>query len=277
MLSRLVLMLVAILMVGCARAPIAESRAEAPLKVICYNIRIGAGPEGPFGSDAAKENLAAIATFINESEPDIVLLQEVDRNTARVKGMDELQMLAEATNMNPAWGKAMENTGGEYGIAILSRHPIRDVRVHPLFRPDYSKTNPEWPAWYAEQRVALTLVTDTPDGPVQVLNAHLGITEDQRARQFAQMAEIIESMDPAVATVAGGDFNAKPDEAGLAALRGVLVDGWSLFPPVPTFSTVDPNRTIDYIFASSQLTMTSLTVPDVRHSDHLPVVAVMER
>lgn len=179
--------------------------------------------------------------------------------------------------MNPAWGKAIDNSGGEYGIAVLSRHPIRDVKVHQLFQPDYSKSNPEWPGWYAEQRVALTLVTDAPSGPVQVINTHLGITEDQRAIQIPELATFVGSMDPTLPIVLGGDLNAEPKEPALDALRAVLTDSWSLFPLQPTFSTTDPNRTIDYIFVSNNLVVDTLTVEPVRHSDHLPLVAKMRR
>src|SRR5690606_22381797 len=81
MFTRIILSAALLLAAGCAHSPLSEKSGASSLTVMSYNIRIGAGPEGPFGSDAAAQNLQGIADFIVESNADIVLLQEVDRNT----------------------------------------------------------------------------------------------------------------------------------------------------------------------------------------------------
>ncbi|MNQ91824.1 hypothetical protein D3C85_1072220 [compost metagenome] len=78
-----------------------------------YNIHVGIPASG------STPNLAATAAVINAASPDLVALQEVDKNTTRSGGVDQAAYLATATGMNYYFAKAINRFGGEYGIAIL--------------------------------------------------------------------------------------------------------------------------------------------------------------
>lgn len=269
-------LLTALLLTSCAHR--AGDSGPEHLTVLCYNIRIGAGPSGPLEAENLQTNMEAIAAYIQESGADIVLLQEVDYQTRRVRGMDQAGFLAERTGMHVAFARAQELAGGQYGIAALSRFPMRDLDVVELFKPDYSKTNPDWPEWYSEQRVLLSFTADTPNGPVQVLNTHLGITEDQREQQLQEIAAYIDALDPSTPLVFGGDLNTTPEETALQPIRALLRDGWDAAGEVPaealfTFSATEPSRTIDYLFFNDRLSVESIQVPPVALSDHLPILA----
>lgn len=270
-------LVLALLTTSCAHRA-AKSDGPERLTVLCYNIRIGAGPSGPLQAENLQENMEAIAAYIQESGADIVILQEVDYQTSRVRGMDQAGFLSERTGMHVAFARAQELSGGQYGIAALSRFPMRDLDVVELFKPDYSKTNPDWPDWYSEQRVLLSFTAETPGGPVQVLNTHLGITEGQREKQLQEIAAYIDALDPSTPLVFGGDLNTTPEEPALQPIRALLRDGWDAAGEVPaealfTFSTTEPNRTIDYLFFNDRLAVESIEVPRVGLSDHLPIVA----
>lgn len=76
-----------------------------PLRVLSYNIHHGEGVDGKF-------DLERIAKVIQSVNPDLVALQEVDRNTTRASDVDQAQELAELTGMHMAYGKALDYQGG---------------------------------------------------------------------------------------------------------------------------------------------------------------------
>lgn len=262
--------------------PAAEERNDGPtLKVATYNIRIGVGPQEKMESTDIKSNLAAIAAWITKNQLEIVMLQEVDVKTRRTGGYDEAAMLATMTGMNVQFAKAIEMGGGEYGIAILSRYPIRDPKIKQLFKPDYSVTAPNAPAWHSEQRVALAVTTDTPHGPVHVVCTHLGVTEDQRERQMLDLSDMVRTLPTSEPILLGGDFNAQPEEATFAPIRLIMKDCFVSAhhdtdpTALLTFSALKPERTIDYIFVNARLKPLSVEVPRIKLSDHMPVVATV--
>ncbi len=69
---------------GCASTPMAasgESAATGSLELMSYNIRHGVGMDGVL-------DLERIAEVINRERPDLVALQEIDRNCTRSGNRD---------------------------------------------------------------------------------------------------------------------------------------------------------------------------------------------
>jgi len=102
------------------------------IKVLTYNIYHGEAFYRP-----GTPNLQEIAKVIDDCQPDLVALQEVDRFTQRSanlggdwcdsaggsRSQDLCAELAKLTGLHGVFGKAMDQHGGDYGEAILSRHP----------------------------------------------------------------------------------------------------------------------------------------------------------
>ncbi|HUG27420.1 MAG TPA: endonuclease/exonuclease/phosphatase family protein, partial [Gemmatimonadales bacterium] len=97
------------------------------LRVVSYNIRHGRGMDG-------EVNLERTAAVLRQLTPDIVALQEVDNRVTRSGGEDQAAVLGGLLGMEHAFGSFMDYQGGQYGMAILSRHPI--VRVDPVRLPE---------------------------------------------------------------------------------------------------------------------------------------------
>src|SRR5687768_15586880 len=128
-----------LLISGCATAP-----ATDRLRVLVYNIHAGKDAGGA-------HNLQRVSEVIQSTRADVVLLQEVDRQTTRSGGVDHLAELERLTGMSGAYGKSLDFQGGQYGIAVLSRWPITPVDVVAL------RTDPPQPraGGSIEPRVAL--------------------------------------------------------------------------------------------------------------------------
>src|SRR5690554_4405995 len=94
---------------GCA---VKKAKTTQSLKVLSYNIHHANPPSKPDFID-----LPAIAKVINESDADLVALQEVDVNTIRSgKGINQTEELGRLTNRHYFFVKGIDYQGGEYGI-----------------------------------------------------------------------------------------------------------------------------------------------------------------
>src|SRR5687768_12035728 len=96
--------------VSCATVP----RPYPSIRVLVFNIHAGKDAAGA-------PNLQGVADLVRSTDADIVLLQEVDRATARSGKEDQLQRLADLLNAGAksiyatAFGKSLDFDGGEYG------------------------------------------------------------------------------------------------------------------------------------------------------------------
>ena len=85
----------------------------ATIRVLTYNIHHAEGTDGKIDPNR-------IADVIRAENPDVVCLQEVDRNMTRTGGMDMPALLAARLGMNVAFGPNLEIQGGHYGNATLT-------------------------------------------------------------------------------------------------------------------------------------------------------------
>ena len=108
------------------------SGCQAPRKqqvrILTYNIHHAEGIDG-------KLDLPRIARVIESVNPDVVALQEVDRETERTGKVNQAAELGRLTGMEAVFGQAMDYQGGGYGLAVLSRWPIIQDETYPLEAP----------------------------------------------------------------------------------------------------------------------------------------------
>lgn len=262
----------AMLLPGCAPPAVhagagtgpAPAAAE-PLRVVTWNIFAG--------NDLDRQsNLARVASVLDSLRADIVLLQEVDRGTARSGRVDQPAVLAERTGMHAVFGRAMDFDGGEYGIAVLSRWPVLSSSVVPLHvdRPA------ELAGRYYEPRVLLHVVVAGPGGEVHILNTHVDHGREPVFRHpqlFGLLAWVADSVPRDAFTVLGGDLNATPAAPEVRALGVAFTDAWQACGDGEghTFRSDGPDRRIDYVLLAGAR-CTSARVLDSRLSDHRPVV-----
>ncbi len=234
------------------------------LRVMTYNIHIGQGMDDRF-------DLPRIARVINDATPDIVALQEVDRFAQRSGRIDQAGELARLTGMHVVHADTgalkPRDAQGEYGVAILSRHPIEDVRREPLPH-DASR----------ELRAALGGIVQIKGiGPVLIISTHLQHNSaEDRLAQANRINELFSAWKgPAILA---GDLNAVPDSQPLQALGQHWTDAAG--PQSPMTCPADrPNARIDYILyrpAGSWRVIECTVVDELVASDHRPVVAELK-
>jgi endonuclease/exonuclease/phosphatase family metal-dependent hydrolase len=246
------------------------------VRLATFNILHGrSGHDGKVEIDRLTEAVRAL-------DPDVLALQEVDRDQPRSLGADLTAVAAQAmgavehrfvaaltgmpgTTWLAATGDEQPGTAA-YGIALLSRYPARSwevvrlpalrVRVPVLFtgrrRPVLATDEP---------RVAVTAVLDTPLGELTVADTHLSFIRGWNVLQLRRLMRALAGFaDPVVLM---GDLNM---DAGLAA----RVTGLRPLASQPTFPARAPRTQLDHILTRGTLQPTS---PGRSHqfavSDHL--------
>lgn len=248
--------------------------SPAPLTVLVYNIHAG--------KDASQRpNLDRVAAVIRQYRAQLVLLQEVDRNTKRSGGVDQPAELARLTGMHVAFGKTLDYDGGEYGIAILSAFPMSaDTLIHLVVDPPQQRAGGSY-----EPRGALRVEIGSPWGPLSVYNTHLDASRDTtfRAQEVRALTTLVEESRTRGLVLLGGDFNSTPESAEQSPLRGKGArDAWQLCGAKSdtaslTYPANTPIKRIDYLFLFEGLRCTHATVPMTEASDHRPLLVQVTR
>ena len=247
-----------------------------PLRVVTYNIYGGRGR-------MTDDDLAALTKVLSTLKPDLVALQEVDRNTARSRKKDVSLILGKSLGMHSMFGAAMPLSGGEYGDAILSRWPMTPAEHIALpSSPDREKRN---------LIAARIEIPEIRGGPIWFGSTHFDHIEGDTDR-LPQAKAVVEVIHQAgMPGVVAGDFNCEPDSEPFRIMSAALLDTRKDHPR-PTYSSDKPQINIDGVLATPRSawkvieTRTGAQIlPDdpawaallKRASDHLPVLVVLER
>ncbi len=235
-------------------------RQAPPFKVMSYNIHSGTDAKN-------QDRLKEMGEFIRDSGVDIVGLQEVDSVSTRSGGIDQAKYLGEIAGLHHAFERHFEFQGGAYGLALLSRFPILALEATRL-PTDADRTDPT-----VVLMVATLALSDTDT--INVVNVHLDYrAQASRIRQSHILVERLKNSPYPLVLM--GDLNARPQTPEIAH----LLDGLALVDTdsrgAYTFPVDTPNRKIDYILVDSSFAPLEASVPDVPHSDHLPVIATLQ-
>ncbi len=261
-----------------------------------------------------EDSLQAMGRWLRAVGADVVLLQEVDTGARRSHGIDQGEVLsraaglayyapAESWSVNylpfPYWPPSRHFGRLRSGGAVLSRFPITEASVELLSKP---AAQPRiYRLFYLFRYVIRCRIALGGGESVRVYNVHLETPDGAaRALQAARVADILRA-DTGGAVIFGGDVNSPPpearvragypdepatdhrDDAAAALFRSLpgLVDTVSPEaylrdePAWFTFPSHAPNRKLDYLFASADLTVDEVRVGREAgtSSDHLPLVA----
>jgi endonuclease/exonuclease/phosphatase family metal-dependent hydrolase len=216
------------------------------LRIATFNIRHGLGTDG-------KVDIARTARVISQLDPDVISLQELDRNLERSGGVDQPARLAELTGLRVHFSPAIGWGGGEYGIALgfkASLGAMPEVASFALPRVDDE-----------EDRIALVAELSG----LTILGAHLSTRPGPRDVQMMALRRHLEARSKPI--VVAGDLNA-PRRHLLHLKDAGLVPG----PRTPTMSFW---RQVDHILTSPDVNVSEHRTLSTDASDHRPLVATI--
>ncbi len=243
-----------------ARTVVAVKKQQ--LRVMSYNIHVGVGMD-------KKLDLQRIADVINAQHPDLVGLQEVDRGVKRTEGKDEIAELAKLTSMQFAYAHNLDYQGGQYGVAILSRFPIRNSD-HRKFENRRE----------AERRGMIRAEVDVNGRLVNFVTTHLDYQfEDGRTFETEQLLSFLHSVNGPIIIV--GDFNDEPSGGAYRLISSSFSDAWIDGKNKDAGFSYPADKVakrIDYIFLrrTDRTKVKKVWTLATLASDHIPVVADLE-
>ncbi|HYH57343.1 MAG TPA: endonuclease/exonuclease/phosphatase family protein, partial [Anseongella sp.] len=172
------------------------------LDVMSYNIHHGANKEEVL-------TLEEMGRFIRESGADLVGLQEVDSICGRSGNADQMKVLAALTGMHYAFVRHFSYDGGAYGLGILSRYPVSDVRNDRIT---------SLPKDGEKRSLALLSVkVSLPRGKaVRFATVHYALDQPTRLIQAAETLSYLKEDIPVILT---GDLNAEPGTREIVRLQ----------------------------------------------------------
>ncbi len=231
------------------------------MRVMSYNIHKGIG-----GRDR-RYKLQRIIDVIEQENPDIICLQEVDHHVKRSRFEHQPDLLQKYFKYPAAdfqWNHKIKSGG--YGNYILSRFPFQSVS-HVCLKLIHRK-----------KRGAQIAVIDSPEGDFLLVNWHLGLAEKQRYNQVEHLFSQKQfQQKEKLPTMIVGDFNDWRNQLGKTQFepRGFIqiTRPPSRFRSFPAYM---PLGSLDKAFVKGnfEISRARIVRNPLTHvaSDHLPLV-----
>lgn len=235
-------------------------------------------------------DLDRLRAAVRVLDPDVLALQEVDREQPRSHLADLTAVAAEAMGAvahrfapailgtpGPGWPPQTDQTdqssAAAYGIALLSRYPATNWQVHRLPRVPV-----RFPMWGPRQRRLIMMNEEpralvsaelaTPAGPVTVANTHLSFLPGWGQFQLIAIRRRLASVSGPVVLM--GDLN-------LSAPQPARITGYRPLARHATFPADDPWRQIDHILLRGRLgRVVGSSAPRLTLSDHRALVVDLD-
>jgi endonuclease/exonuclease/phosphatase family metal-dependent hydrolase len=199
-----------------------------------------------------------LAGAVAALDPDVLGLQEVDRNQPRSGRADLTAVAGRAMGARahlfvPAllgtpgrmWVPALTDQpdAASFGIALLSRYPVTRWEIHrlPWIGAGFPLPLPgrrDGIMIREEPRLAVAAHLDTPSGERVVVNTHLTYLPGWSRRQLRKLRDILAVIDKPVALM--GDFNMVGSQPG-------AITGYRSLAAVRTFPGGSPRVQLDHI------------------------------
>ncbi|MDD3588420.1 MAG: exo-alpha-sialidase, partial [Thermoguttaceae bacterium] len=200
---------------------IANKATGKRIRILSYNVCNTKGMDD-------KRDAQRVADVIIKARPDVVAIQELDRCTKRSQGVDVLADLAKRTKMIGTYGPAIEFQGGHYGIGMLSKEKPVSFKTVPL---------------PGKEEKRCLLVVEFAD--FVMCCTHFSLTPEDRLTSAQLICQELAKWKKPV--FVAGDFNATPDSIPVQTMQ----KQWAtLSSDELTWSSVKPDRRIDYIFGA---------------------------
>lgn len=250
-----ILLTVLLLSVRTNEASAQKLNSKVEIKTMTYNIY-----------SARKMGIEAIAAVIRKVNPDVVSLQEVERNTD-LNPMDFSKEIAALTGMKYYFfAHALTLKKGDYGNVILSKYPLLQTKsIHLSVANDGDDIRSFGYALLEKQGKQFYFAT-----------THLGYKKDDstRLKQIAEILAEIKNLKKPI--ILGADLNSRPNSQTMPALQKwftlpcqISDCEWTVPAPKPTY-------TCDWLIYAPQH---AFEVKDYavqfwadKESDHFPVV-----
>ncbi len=238
------------------------------MRMLLYNIRYATGHQHGYHMPIpyigffrrTEGNLQRIIDFIKTIDPEIVALIEVDSGSYRSGKTCQAQAIADAIGYNCVVATKYSRS------SLAQKVPILNQQSNALLTK--KKIHGNTFHYFREGVKRLIIKTELDEAVIFLV--HLSLKYRHRQHQLEYLHTLVAETDKEV--IVAGDFNtffgARELQLFLSAthLKSANVLG------VPSHPSHSPWRQLDFILHSPGIQINNFYIPDVRLSDHAPLV-----
>ncbi|MGB5623888.1 MAG: endonuclease/exonuclease/phosphatase family protein [Gammaproteobacteria bacterium] len=238
------------------------------MRFLLYNIRYAAGAGPGFNLPVPgagylrgnRDNLIQIREFIKSLDADVVGLVEVDTGSIRTGMLNQAEIIAgelgHYTIYESKYGESSLNNRlpivRKQGNAFLAAPRVHGERFH------YFDTG--------IKRLIIELELEE----VAIFLVHLSLKYRHRQSQLRHLHEFVTACDKPV--IVAGDFNTFWGEDELYLFMQACGLTSANAGKLPSYPSQSPRKELDFILYGRGIELLDFQIPQVRFSDHLPLV-----
>ena len=242
------------------------------MRLLLYNIRYAVGggasmhmPLPGAGYVLGNQSvLPEITNFIKTIDPDIVGLIEIDTGSIRSRMVNQAEKIAADLGMNTSY----ETKYGErsfnqilpivrkQGNAFMAAERVHGEKFH-----------------YFDTGIK-RLIIELEMEDFAVFLVHLSLKYRHRHLQLRRLHDLIEATEKPV--IVAGDFNTFWGENEIYLFMRAAGLTSANIASKPTYPSRAPRKELDFVLYQEGIEVTNFEVPDVRLSDHLPLICDFE-
>jgi len=245
---------------------------SAPLRLLVYNIRYATGTGPAFhlpvpGAGYLRSNrrvLNGITDFLRAEHPDIVGLIEVDTGSIRTGMVNQAEHIADKLGHYSTYEC-------KYGVGSFNKFvPIVRKQANAFL----SAPNVGGARFHYFDTGIKRLIIELELEQVCVFLVHLSLKFRQRQYQLRSLHDLIMRANKPV--IVAGDFNTFWGNHEIYLFMRATGLTSANTAALPSFPARVPRIELDFILVSAGIEVTSFRVPDVRFSDHRPLICDFE-
>ena len=242
------------------------------MRFLLYNIRYAAGIGRHFHLPVpysgyfknTNGNLKKIVNFIGSVNPDIIGLIEVDSGSFRSEKNNQAETIAWELQHDHIYQSKYSAASvaqklpllNKQGNAILTNQEIVSQKFH----------------YFHEG--AKRLVIELELAEFSILLVHLSIKFRHRQYQLQDLHSMVKNVEKPV--IVAGDFNVLRGDRELQLFLAATGLRNANNNRQPSYPSRAPRRQLDYIFHTPQIRVTGFQIPQIKLSDHTPLVCEFE-
>ena len=208
--------------------------------------------------------LPEITRFIKSVDPDVVGLIEVDTGSIRSRNVNQAEKIAADLSMNTSYETKYGEKSFNQILPIVRKQGnafMAGPRVHGE-RFHYFDTG--------IKRLIIELEMDD----VAIFLVHLSLKYRHRHLQLRRLYDLIQETKKPV--IVAGDFNTFWGENEIYLFKKAAGLTSANTDSIPTYPSRSPRKELDFVLYQDGIKVTGFNVPDIRLSDHLPLVCDFE-
>jgi len=238
------------------------------MRLLLYNIRYAVGggasmhmPVPGAGYLLGNQSvLPEITRFIKSVDPDIVGLIEVDTGSIRSRMVNQAESIAADLGMNTSY----ETKYGEKSINQILPIVRKQGNAFMAAARMHGET-----FHYFDTGIK-RLIIELEMKEFAVFLVHLSLKYRHRHLQLRRLYDLIEATEKPV--IVAGDFNTFWGENEIYLFMKAAGLQSANRESLPTYPSRAPRKELDFVLHQDGIRVSDFQIPEVRHSDHLPLV-----